>query len=804
MFTSMLQRFKKQLWPNRSRAQQRDIELLFVFTTTACCLLVVYVAAVQGHRYAFLLNILLLVPVLFTANAFGVMAGLGLSFYLSVSLVPQIHWLLTTDHNPRGAFALISLTIFLHLLAYFVADIARTTRFQRDLSLIFHEGQELLSRQLSLERVIQMILAQAQGQFPTARAAFVYENHVTGQIEAAGLEDGKMQICSCGDDGEDTLAYWLCRHSGRLILRGTDPVVSPFVFEPQGDQAFGSMLAVPFFHENGAVLGWLVLFEQSEDRFTERDFETLDYIVKVCGSALLHADLYARSSQALARELERFKAVQQAIERINQAATPEAILSHSLDCALSLCRGKAGMISIWHSAGQNQTCSRGMEPRLVKQILARYENPKPDHDEGRGAAVSAITTPRSIEIPISNSGEIRGVLWLAAPDRKEEDFSAHHALSILAGHTATAFDKTRLLHQIAGEKERMSTIIRCLADGLITVDPQGRVTSLNPAAERFTRWTQEEAAGQHVCHVLGIDGEDGSEHTCLLPAGLEQQGLVKYDRVVMMDKLRSRRVIALSIAPLLEGRRIEGAVLLFQDISARDELERLQKELISSISHELRSPLTVIRSVAEELLAAPCSGAAGSDARESCELLIRQSDRLSTFLDRLLAAQRIESGKMALEMRPVPVNHFAADLADQLCKTRRDHPIRCYGPSTPLWVWADENALYSVLVNLMENACKYSPAGSEIRLEVAEKDGMVQISVADQGIGIPPEHQPYIFDRFYRIYGQDDQEVYGYGLGLYITRSLVEAMGGKIWVESQPGMGSRFTFTLSRLEVENG
>lgn len=350
----------------------------------------------------------------------------------------------------------------------------------------------------------------------------------------------------------------------------------------------------------------------------------------------------------------------------------------------------------------------------------------------------------------------------------------------------------------------MSTIIRCLADGLITVDPQGRVTSLNPAAERFTRWTQEEAAGQHVCHVLGIDGEDGSEHTCLLPAGLEQQGLVKYDRVVMMDKLRSRRVIALSIAPLLEGRRIEGAVLLFQDISARDELERLQKELISSISHELRSPLTVIRSVAEELLAAPCSGAAGSDARESCELLIRQSDRLSTFLDRLLAAQRIESGKMALEMRPVPVNHFAADLADQLCKTRRDHPIRCYGPSTPLWVWADENALYSVLVNLMENACKYSPAGSEIRLEVAEKDGMVQISVADQGIGIPPEHQPYIFDRFYRIYGQDDQEVYGYGLGLYITRSLVEAMGGKIWVESQPGMGSRFTFTLSRLEVENG
>ena len=234
--------------------------------------------------------------------------------------------------------------------------------------------------------------------------------------------------------------------------------------------------------------------------------------------------------------------------------------------------------------------------------------------------------------------------------------------------------------------------------------------------------------------------------------------------------------------------------MLLQDVTARDESERFQRELVGSISHEIRAPLANINAVVDLLLADEMPAGA---ARESLEMIRGQSRRLAGFAERMLDVSRLEGGTWQLESRPLPVAILAEAAVREWRAAQPDRPFRLELPPAPAWAWADEQAAAIVLDSLIENAVKYSPPGTEIVVSVAAGlGGGAAISVTDQGPGIPPEQQARIFERFYRGDGSDAQRVYGHGLGLYVARGLVEAMHGRLEVASEPGRGSRFTFTL--------
>ena len=238
-------------------------------------------------------------------------------------------------------------------------------------------------------------------------------------------------------------------------------------------------------------------------------------------------------------------------------------------------------------------------------------------------------------------------------------------------------------------------------------------------------------------------------------------------------------------------------MVLLRDVTAQDELERFQRELVAAVSHEIRAPLANIDVTVDLLLGT----AADATSRDGLETIRAQSRRLAELAARTLDVSRLDSGEWQPEPRPLPINLLIADIAHQWRTLQPERGLTIEAPTERLWVWADEQAVVGVLNELLHNAAQYSRAGTAITLSAARgPEGSVTVAVTDEGPGIPAEKQARIFDRFYRADARDNQEAYGVGLGLYTARRRIEIMGGRIGVSSDPDRGSRFAFTLPALD----
>jgi signal transduction histidine kinase len=224
------------------------------------------------------------------------------------------------------------------------------------------------------------------------------------------------------------------------------------------------------------------------------------------------------------------------------------------------------------------------------------------------------------------------------------------------------------------------------------------------------------------------------------------------------------------------------------------ELDQLKSEFVSLVSHELRAPLTNVRS-AVELMEDACP-ALNETCSQMFGIVAEQIGRLGRLVDDVLNVSRIEAGELSLTYADVDIVQIAEQVVDDITTRQTGHIFR--RPDCPVHpqVWADADRLYEVVANLADNAAKYSPPHSEVLLEVYTEGQEAVISVSDSGPGIPPEEQGHIFEKFHRLDSGDAKETYGYGLGLYLCRRLVEAMNGRIWVESEPGRGATFRFTM--------
>jgi signal transduction histidine kinase len=223
------------------------------------------------------------------------------------------------------------------------------------------------------------------------------------------------------------------------------------------------------------------------------------------------------------------------------------------------------------------------------------------------------------------------------------------------------------------------------------------------------------------------------------------------------------------------------------------ELDRLKSDFISMVSHELRAPLTNLNG-ALELMQAEC-GSMTATCREMLTIVSAQAARLTQFVQGILNVSRLEAGQLALRLALLDLWPVVEEVVREM-ELRTGPRFVLQGPRPLPLVLADRERVREILLNLLDNAVKYSPQGGEIVVELQPTNGTVAVSVTDQGIGIPAAELDHIFERFYRVDTTDDREIYGHGLGLYIVKKLVEAHGGSIAVESTVGQGSRFTFTL--------
>ena len=335
------------------------------------------------------------------------------------------------------------------------------------------------------------------------------------------------------------------------------------------------------------------------------------------------------------------------------------------------------------------------------------------------------------------------------------------------------------------EKERSGAILAHIADGIVAVGREDSIVLWNRMAEQITGVPASEALGRLVPEVLQRD---------LAAAASQPPG----ERQVAIRRGSTEVWLALTEAVMLDpGGAVAGRIFAFRDVSSERAVEQMKSDFVSTVSHELRTPLTSIYGFAETLMR---SDVDFSELERATFLryIASESERLIEIVDDLLNVARLEAGTLAVSVEPVDVGAAAREAA-AAAEAHADGHQRFAVDVEPgkLLVRADREKLTQVLANLLDNAVKYSPEGGTITLSARRRADAAEIVVADEGIGIPRSDQQRIFTKFFRT-DRGGPGPGGTGRGLFLVRGLVAAMGGRIWVESEEGRGSRFTFDLPR------
>jgi signal transduction histidine kinase/HAMP domain-containing protein len=244
-----------------------------------------------------------------------------------------------------------------------------------------------------------------------------------------------------------------------------------------------------------------------------------------------------------------------------------------------------------------------------------------------------------------------------------------------------------------------------------------------------------------------------------------------------------------------EARAI-GRIFALRDVTRESEAERMRSALVATVSHELRSPLTAIKGYTDTLLqGGPWDH---QTEREFLEIVALSAEKLSLLVENLLDAAQVEAGVLSLHPEPVRVERVIREIILQRQPLMPDHPLDLEAPSHLPLAEADPVRVEQVIINLIDNAIKYSPGGGPIRIQIEDGE-MLTVKVSDCGLGIAPEHLGHLFDRFYRVEDGLPPKTKGLGLGLFICKGLIEAQGGQMGVESRLGVGSTFFFTLPKV-----
>jgi PAS domain S-box-containing protein len=350
------------------------------------------------------------------------------------------------------------------------------------------------------------------------------------------------------------------------------------------------------------------------------------------------------------------------------------------------------------------------------------------------------------------------------------------------------------IEKITKEEKKMTAIVNSLAEGLILVDSNNRVLHINPAAE----------------YLLGVNvNQIGEDFTQLIQDGELTKVLTESQRQVALNKTAASEVpvdrngeqliLRVVASPFLdENGAILGTVYVFDDITREKEIDRMKSDFVSLVSHELRTPLTSIIGFVSFILDGK-AGAINEKQRNSLMRVQRQSKRLTALINDLLDVSRIEAGRIQMNQSAISIREIANHRIEEIRPQAdaKSIALELIAPEFVPTIIGDEERLGQVFTNLIGNAIKFTPENGAITIKLEVDSNLIHVEIIDTGPGIPPEERQKIFDKFYQMSDFRTRQQGGSGLGLSIVKSIVEAHGGKVWVDDGiGGKGSNFQFTL--------
>ncbi len=347
----------------------------------------------------------------------------------------------------------------------------------------------------------------------------------------------------------------------------------------------------------------------------------------------------------------------------------------------------------------------------------------------------------------------------------------------------------RLAH-VTRQKQELETVLGGMVEGVVAVDPGMRVHSLNPAAARILSLSPEEGLGKSVQETIRNPGLQA-----LVTRALAGEGPLEMELVLRRGE--EERFLKVGVAPLLGQRGVLGAVVVLDDLTRLRRLERVRRDFVANVSHEVRTPITSIKGAAESLLAGALSEP--ESAERFAGIIARHAARLDALVEDLLRLSRVEQeeerGEVKLQVGPLRETLAEAVEAARPLAEGKGVPVELDCPQG-VRVRQDHPLLVQAVLNLVDNAVRYSDPGRPVKVTGRAVPGGVEIEVKDEGMGIPAEHLPRLFERFYRVDPARSRALGGTGLGLSIVKHIVSAHGGKVTVSSALGKGSVFTIRV--------
>jgi PAS domain S-box-containing protein len=399
--------------------------------------------------------------------------------------------------------------------------------------------------------------------------------------------------------------------------------------------------------------------------------------------------------------------------------------------------------------------------------------------------------------PLLAGGQTIGTLSFGTRERSVFTQAELGVMKTVADLVSVAMQRKRSETELRRSEERWATTVASIGDAVIATDNLGRITFMNMVAEELTGWSGSEANGKPIADVFRICDEKTHKPSVDPVEKVIREGTVVNlaNHTILIRKDGQEVPIDDSGAPIRDrdGTPI-GVVLVFRDIADRRKAEQLKDDFIGMVSHELKTPLTVVNGA---IRTAMSSGISEQEAMDLLADALWGADTMADIVENLLELSRWQANRLTLNADEMDVSMTIGQLARQATTKSAQHKIVVDIPAALPPVKADRTRVERILSNLIDNAIKYSPRGGEVRISAKFNDGHILISVRDEGIGITAEDKEKLFQPFQRLgVAPGGSAIHGTGLGLVVCRRLVEAHGGKIWVDSEPGKGSVFSFTL--------
>ncbi len=682
----------------------------------------------------------------------------------------------------------------------------QTLNEQQRLELLYRVSREISGR-LHLDELVARLLKETSSTIGVQAASLVVLDDQSQIVSSALIVNGVFHPDpqhELADLLRNGLAGWVMTHRQPVLI--TDSANDPRWTRRPDDDRVGSksVISVPL-HGRSRMAGILTLVRTPAGSFAAPDLALMVAIAEQAGIAIENAGLYAESQ----RRAQAMRALAETAQAVNSTLDLDAVLQLVVHNALTLLRVETaaialvnvdGTLTFREAVGRQADRLRGvlMQPgeglvgwvASYNQHVIAADRPSDERFSGGLQSRLHITVRASAGAPVRVGQGVIGVIEVINPLESRFAVDTLPLLDSLASLAGTAIVHAQQIEELRAAESRFSGLFEDNIDPILITDLDGTITDANRKASEAFGYDKAELIGRRITAVHRTGTAFlGSDRYGQLHSGRE----ITYQTAVVT---RDGRELPVEVyAKRIERRGQEFIQWIQRDISERLQLEEMRNDLMSMIFHDLRGPLGNVISSLDMV-----AGSLPADLtmeRAMLNIAQRSATRLSRLVDSLLDLRRLETGQVTLSYEQLDLHELADDVLEQvrpMAAVKTMTLTHTVPDDLPLLL-VDADMIRRVIINLTENAVKYTPSRGQVTLSATRDAQTVTVSVADTGPGVPDGEQSRIFDKFTRL--QYDNGPKGLGLGLAFCRLAVEAHGGRIWVDPNPaGTGSVFSFSL--------